>query len=154
MQVKLLLMQKLSGWPGTFLLPGADYSPGSDLNSTAAILAVVQHLLSYNTCRRFQLLRSKNSFWLLHLSGIFALAGSKSRGMLLLTGNLIFASVINQFILLTLLLLLTGAFTVVSLLFRVKKWKPLLFLLKSDKSLPVLIGKVKLILQCYWPGNK
>ena len=128
MQVKLLLMQKLSGWPGTFLLPGADYSPGSDLNSTAAIMAVVQHLLSYNTCRRFQLLRSKNSFWLLHLSGIFALAGSKSRGMLLLTGNLIFASVINQFILLTLagkfsnlLLLLTGAFTVVSLLFRVKK---------------------------------
>ena len=48
--------------------------------SAAAILAVEQRLLF----RRFLILRSDNSSRLLHLSGLIVLAGSKSRGMLLL----------------------------------------------------------------------
>ena len=71
--------------PGTFLLHGADYSLGIRFKMTAAILAVVQHLLSYNTCRRFLLLRSDSFSWLLHLPGNIVLAGSKSRGIVLLT---------------------------------------------------------------------
>ena len=78
----------LSGRPGTFLLPGADYSPGIRFKTTAAILAVVQRLLSYNTCRGFQLLRSDNFSWLLHLPGNIELVDSKSRGMLLMTGKI------------------------------------------------------------------
>ena len=87
-RVKLLLMHllqlKLSGRPGTFLLPGADYSAGIRFKTTAAILAVVQRLLSYNTCWGFQLLPS-DSFWLLHLPGNIELAGRKSRRRILLT---------------------------------------------------------------------
>ena len=51
---------------------------------------MVQLLLSYNTCRGIQLLRPNNCSWLLHLPGTIALAGSKSRGRILLTGETLF----------------------------------------------------------------
>ena len=73
--------------PGTFLLPGDDYSPPTRFKTTAAILAVVQRLLSCNTCRRYLILLSDSFFLLLHLPGNIELAGSKSRGMLLLTSD-------------------------------------------------------------------
>ena len=43
-------------------------------------MAVVQLLLSYNTCRGFQLLQPNNCSWLLHLLETIELAGSKSLG--------------------------------------------------------------------------
>ena len=79
--------QKLSGRPGIILLPGADYAPQIIFKTAAAIQAVVQHLLCYNTCRRFLILRSDSFSWLLHLPWPIILAGSKSRGMLLLAAD-------------------------------------------------------------------
>ena len=69
--VKLLLIhkQKLSVRPGTVLFPGAYYSPGIRFKTTAAILAVGQRILSYDTCWGIQLLGSGNLSWLLHLPG-------------------------------------------------------------------------------------
>ena len=82
------------------LFPGADHSPKIRFKTIAVILAVVQRLLSYNNCRGIQLLRSGNFSWLLHLPGKTEMAGSISRG--LRPGKLIFASVINRILLLTL----------------------------------------------------
>ena len=65
----------LSVRPGTVLFPGAYYSPGIRFKTTAAILAVGQSLLSYNTYRGIQQLRPNNCSLLLHLLGKFALAG-------------------------------------------------------------------------------
>ena len=48
---------------------------------------VVQRLLSNKTCRGFLILWSDNSSRLLHLPGLIVLAGSKSRGMLVLAGD-------------------------------------------------------------------
>ena len=50
----------LSVRPGTFLLPGPDYTPHIKFKTAAAILAVGQRLLCYNTCRIFLILRSDN----------------------------------------------------------------------------------------------
>ena len=71
--------------PGTIRFPGAYFWPGIRFKTTAAILVVVQLLLSYNTCPGTQLLQPNKCSWLLHLPGKFALAGSKSQGRLLLT---------------------------------------------------------------------
>ena len=68
------------------LFPEADFSLGIRFKTPAVILAVVQCLLSYNTCQGIQLLRSRNS-WLLHLPGKIELAGSNSRGHFLLIGE-------------------------------------------------------------------
>ena len=92
----------LSGRPGTFLLPGVYYSPGKRFKTTAAILAVVLRLLSYNTCRGNQLLRTNNCSWLLHLPGTIVLAGSKSRRRILLTGEAPFCRCSNWILLFTL----------------------------------------------------
>ena len=87
-----------------FLLPRAYYSPGIRFKTTLAILAVVQCLLSYNTCRGFLLLRSDIFSWLLHLPGNIELAGSKSQGMPVLTGEAHFRHCysINRILLFTL----------------------------------------------------
>ena len=69
--------------------------------TAGAILAVVQRLLSYNTCLGIQLLVSDIFSWLLHLLGTIELVGSKSRGMLLLTGQAHFCRcyTVNQILL-------------------------------------------------------
>ena len=73
---------------GNFLLPRADYySPQIIFNTVAAILAVGQPFLSYNTSHGFPILRSDNSSRLLHFPGLIVLAGSKSREMLVLAGD-------------------------------------------------------------------
>ena len=69
------------------VLNSAKYSPGNRLKTTAAILTGVQLLLSYNTCRGIQLLQWCNFSWLLHLRGNIELAGSKSRGRIIMTGE-------------------------------------------------------------------
>ena len=83
--VKLLLMHLAKG--DVSPPPGADYSLRIRFKTTVAILAVVQRLLSYNTCCGFQLLRSDSFSWLLHLPGNIEFAGSKSRGRILQTGE-------------------------------------------------------------------
>ena len=81
----------LSVRPGTFLLPGPDYTPHIKFKTAAAILAVGQRLLCYNTCRIFLILRSDNCSRLLHLPSPIVLAASKSRGMLLYTGRRLYS---------------------------------------------------------------
>ena len=127
----------LSNTAVTFLLPGADYSPGIRFKATAAILAVGQRLLSYNTItpRIFDPAVGPSApgyytFW-----GTFSWRAVKAG----CPGNLIFASVINWILLLTLagefsnlLLVLTWIPEKKSLskkmqmdkllLFRIKKW--------------------------------
>ena len=76
--------------PGTIRFPGVYFWPGIRFKTTAVILAVVQLLLSCNTCRGILLLRPNNCSWPLHLPGKFALAGSKSQGRILLTGETLF----------------------------------------------------------------
>ena len=77
----------LSVRPGTFLLPRVDYAPEIKFKTAAVILAVEQHLLSYNTCRVFLILRLDTFSWILHLPGLIELTGSKSQGMLQLAGE-------------------------------------------------------------------
>ena len=78
-RVKLLLfhLAKLIVTPGIFLLSGADYSLQIRFKTAAAIRAVVQRLLSYNTCRGFLILRSNNSSKLLHLPGLIELTAAQ-----------------------------------------------------------------------------
>ena len=64
-----IISSKFSVRPGTVLFPGAYYSPGIRFKTTAAILAVGQRLLSFNTYCGNQLLWSGNFPWLLHLPG-------------------------------------------------------------------------------------
>ena len=63
------------------------YAPEIRFKTAAMILAVEQHLLSYNTCRVFLILRFDNCSWILHLPGLIELTGSKSREMLQLAGE-------------------------------------------------------------------
>ena len=87
---KLLLMHLAKAYSPTWeFTPPRGWICTKDhiLNYTAAILAVKQRLLNYNTCRRFLILRSVNSSRLLHLPELIVLADSKSRGMLVLTGD-------------------------------------------------------------------
>ena len=80
-------LQKLSVLPRNLLILGAEYAPQIIFKTAAAILVVVQRLLSYKTCRGFLILWLDNSSRLLHLPGLIVLAGSKSRGMLVLAGD-------------------------------------------------------------------
>ena len=87
---KLLLMHLAKAYSptGEFTPPrGWICTKDHILNYTAAILAMKQCLLNYNTCRRFLILRSVNSSRLLHLPELIVLADSKSRGMLVLAGD-------------------------------------------------------------------
>ena len=64
-RVKLLLLhnahsKRLLLGQEPFSSPGADYPPQIIFKTAAPILAVGQRLLSYNTCRRFLILRSDN----------------------------------------------------------------------------------------------
>ena len=87
--VKLFLMNlaKAQCQAGDNLLPRAYYSPGNRLKTIAVILAGVQLLLSYNTCRGIHFLPQNSCSWLLHLTGKIVLTRSKSQGRLLLTGE-------------------------------------------------------------------
>ena len=126
--------QELGVRPGIFLLPGADYSPQIIFKTAAAILAVPQRLLSFNTCRGFLILRSDNSYRLLHLPGnCFFIKSMLSHSL----GNLIFAGVMNWILILT----LAGEFSIFPvtegvrtlykkkwiLLFQIQKWKIVTF---------------------------
>ena len=113
---------------GTFLLPRADYSLWIRFKITAAILASL-------TCQRFLILRSDSFYWLLHLPGNIELAGSKSRGKLLLTGETPFRWCLNRILLL--LLTLAGEFL-----------NPLLLLTEasSNRTLSKMIRIDKLLL--------
>ena len=125
------------------------YSLQIRFKNTAAILAVVQRLLSNISCRRLLILHSDNSSWLLHLPGHLVLA---ARECFYWPEKLIFAGVINRILLLTLagelsnlLLLLTGGFQLqkdfnLTCLYE-KVTNPNLFELKSDKMLVFCIAK-------------
>ena len=131
---------------GLFSSPGAEYTPGIRFKTAAAILAVGQRLLSYIACRGFMILQWDNSSRLLHLQGLIVLADSKSRGMLLLTGEShflrcyklslsfdIFCGIFESFT-----ILLTRALFKqdVNLTFSYEKMtNHYFFVLKSDKSL-------------------
>ena len=95
----------------------------------------MQRLLSYNTCYGFQILRSDNFSWLLHLSGTIELEGSKSRGIVLLAG---------EFSNLVLLLTRSSRNRTSSKMMRIDKL--LLFVLRSDKALPFHIKKWQVLL--------
>ena len=91
-RVKLLLLhnahsKRLLLGQEPFSSPGADYPPQIIFKTAAPILAVGQRLLSYNTCRRFLILRSDNFSWLLHLPGLIVLAGSKNRRLHLMANG-------------------------------------------------------------------
>ena len=125
------------GRPGTFLLPGADFSPGIRFKTAAVILAAVQRLLSYNPCRGFQLLRSEIFSWLFHLPGIIELAGSKSRGMLLLTGEAHTDDTCRD---------MFESFTATDRGLRSKKWQIITFFVwRSEKSLLFRVKKWKIV---------
>ena len=138
-------------------------SPGIKFKTAAVILAVVHRLLSYNTSRGFQLLWSDIFSWLLHLPVTIELDSSKSRRMLLLTGeahfrrcykpNLTFDTCWGIFKSVT----ATGAFSH-------KKWRIItfshervknhnFFMLKSDKSLLFVTKSYKSLLFLV-KGNK
>ena len=128
------------GRPGTFLLPGADFSPGGSdlkLQRWSWLLYSVQRLLSYNTCRGFQLLRSEIFSWLFHLPGNIELAGSKSRGMLMLTGEAHTDDTCRD---------MFESFTATDRGLRSKKWQIITFFVWiSEKSLLFRVKKWKIV---------
>ena len=71
--------------PQIFLLPGAHSSLQMEFKTAAAFLAVEHRLLIYITCRRFLILWWENFSRLLYWPATILLAGSKNRGMLLLS---------------------------------------------------------------------
>ena len=65
--------------PDICLLSWANFAPQIRFKTTVAILAVEQRLLSYNTCRRFSILRSEIASWLLNLPAPSELVGRIAR---------------------------------------------------------------------------
>ena len=78
------------------------YCPTGEIFKTAAvILAVEQRLLSYNTCRRFLILRSDVASWLFHYT-VYSRHPlcwrAVSRGMLLLAGDFLSSKQLEGFL--------------------------------------------------------